>query len=151
MQLHVGHKGEKFNLEWWGSISEKVCLFPLIFIYFYIYIYIYIYILWDLVLSPEHVNRFLIWGQPVGWPSVKAGHRDRTKLVPEEPVINMVVWKRRPTSGWKTPCGGNSRVHAGKWLMEKFSLIQVPIERHMKMLQVEKNWHGWFIPHEGSA
>ena len=36
---------------------------------------IYIF-LWDIVLIPELSNRFFVWSQPVGWPSLKAGHRE---------------------------------------------------------------------------
>ena len=60
------------------------------------------------------------------WKQVIGTERN-FRFVPGEPVIDIVVWTGRPTTGENDSRGENSKVNAAKMLTEIFTLAQLPV------------------------
>ena len=93
----------------------------------------------------EHGNRLLVWGQPVGWPSLKTGHRVWTKF-----YIRLWVacnWyyglKRKADGRMKGATHPAARTRVLKKVNGRIQLRTTTRKKHTwKLPRVEKNRHG---------
>ena len=99
-------------------------------------------LLQDIVLAPAHCNRFLIWGQPVRWPSLKVAHKVRTKFAASLTYTGLweicylqcnlkIRWKLM--IGWKTPRDKNPSVLAiERWTEKSVGVKIAGRNKHLK-------------------
>ena len=92
----------------------------------------------DVRFVSDHSNRFLVWGQAVGWSSPKAGHGVWKKLLIHRwGIYNLILWFEQEgqlqDEKHHVDRGENSR--AQKRLTEEFSLVQPPVRDTGKRIE----------------